>query len=174
MSMRITTKWDINLIPPLWKIVQTIRSRLARVSGTDSEQRVLLSVSAQHLRYSHAAFCDHITASVSHNSIHELPHKRCLNLFAILMSTREPQSDTCREHLLHFSHGFKKEKKKYRKTCTFFGFASQFIINAEFPICGRHFFNFLLAFSRSNHTINQSRECEGWVQMCSVMEVYKA
>lgn len=111
MSMRITTKWDINLIPPLWKIVQTIRSRLARVSGTDSEQRVLLSVSAQHLRYSRAAFCDHITASVSHNSIHELPHKRCLNLFAILMSTREPQSDTCQEHLLRFSHGFKKEKK---------------------------------------------------------------
>lgn len=53
-----------------------------------------------------------VTAFVNHNSIHKLSHKRCLNLVAILMSTREPQSDTCQEHLLRFSHGLKKKKKK--------------------------------------------------------------
>lgn len=104
----------------------------------------------------------------SYNSICEpqfhsrAPHKRRLNLFAILMSASEPQSDTCQKHLLRFSCALKN------RTVHLFCFASQFIINTEFPICGGHFFNFLLASSQSNHShksvvgVRAERKCAQW------------
>lgn len=141
MSMSITTKWDINLISPLSEIIQTIRNALACKDFCDNLEAVCLAISlcTAPVLFTHCI-------QWSYNSICEPQfhsralHKRCLNLFAILMSTREPQSDTCQKHLLHFSCGEKKKQECAPFLFLFAVYNQRWISNLrppffQFPTC---------------------------------------